>query len=81
MPYEILKALHIVAVTARMAGLLPCRARSSINPDAEKGPRRTETFHNGVAWFLADVLPTSPVKRRDALARESTAGHLHTNSL
>ena len=82
MPYEILrKALHIVAVMAWMAGLLHLPRLFVHYADAEKGSWQSETFHNGVAWFLADILPTRPVELRDALARESTAGHLHTNSL
>jgi Uncharacterised protein family (UPF0093) len=69
MLYEILKALHIVAVIAWMAGLLYLPRLFVYHADAEKGSRQSEIFHNGVAWFLANVPPTSPVKRR-ALWRE-----------
>ena len=64
-----------------MAGLLYLPRLFVYHADAERGSKQSETFHSRVAWFLADVLPTSPVKRRDDLARESTAGHLQTNSL
>jgi hypothetical protein len=81
MLYEILKALHIVAVIAWMGGAALPAAPARLSRRRREGAWQSETFHNGVAWFLADVLTTRPVELRDALARESTAGDLHTNSL
>lgn len=68
MLYQNLKALHMVAVIGWMASRL-YRPRPLVDhADAKKGARQNETFHNGVAWLLADVLPTSAAKRPDSLA-------------
>jgi hypothetical protein len=76
MLYEILKALHIVSVIAWMAGLLYLPRLFVYHADAEKGSEQSETFR-----FLPNVLPKRPVELPGDLARESTAGHLHTSSL
>ena len=44
MLYEILKALHIVAVIAWMAGLLYLPRLFVYHADAEKGSKQSETF-------------------------------------
>jgi hypothetical protein len=60
MLYEILKALHIVAVIAWMGGAAlpaaPVRLRQR-----REGAWQSEILHNRVAWFLADVLTTRPL--------------------
>jgi putative membrane protein len=44
MLYEILKALHIIAVIAWMAGLLYLPRLFVYHADAEKGSKQSETF-------------------------------------
>ncbi len=70
MLYEILKALHIVAVIAWMAGLLYLPRLFVYHADAEKGSRQSETFKimerrlmygimepaQGLVWLLGFLL-------------------------
>jgi hypothetical protein len=72
MLYELLKGLHLISVIAWMAGLCLFVYHAA----AEKGSTPSETFR-----FLVDVLATRPVELPGGVARESTAGHLHTSSL
>ena len=61
MLYEILKALHIVAVIAWMAGLLYLPRLFVYHADAEKGSKQSETFKimepaQGAVWILGLLL-------------------------
>ena len=59
MLYEVLKALHIVAVIAWMAGLLYLPRLFVYHADTEKGSQQSETFK-----IMERRLPAHPLARR-----------------
>ena len=75
MLYEILKALHIISVIAWMAGLLYLPQLFVYHADAEKGVQAERD------WISTQCVTEGAVELPGDLAREGTAGLLHTSGL
>ena len=74
MLYEILKALHIVAVIAWMAGLLYLPRLFVYHADAEKGSRQSETFKVMERRLLRGIMnPDCSTIGADNVPNRSTA--------